>query len=363
MFKWWKILPLVAAVLLVACGGEPAPQADVRNDEVHFDSLRFAQAQQMAAEQEKMLLVDVYADWCAPCKRLEKEVFATPAAAAVINPAFVSIRIDGEKGEGPEFVEAHKVSGYPTVIVFDSNGEEIDRLFGYGDPEQWMEQLTDYMAGRNTLSDLKAQVAESPDDLELHHALARKYESREDDANARRHYQRVADIAAAKGVGDDQAALLREVHYTLATFAMKLDDDPAPMRDFMTKTDNIGYLRAAYGRLASYYDRAGDSERAISVYEEAVEKMPDDVRILNGYAWFIFKEELSDHYGRGIALAEKAVALSPEADHIWDTLAQLYFANGQRDKAIEAMEKAIAINPDQASYQRLLKEYMGTEAS
>ncbi len=84
---------------------------------------------------------------------------------------------------------------------------------------------------------------------------------------------------------------------------------------------------------------------------------------MNGYAWFIFKNELRDHYGRGIELAEKAVALSPEADHIWDTLAQLYFANGQRDKAIEAMKKAIAINPDQASYQRLLEEYMGTEAS
>jgi tetratricopeptide (TPR) repeat protein len=65
---------------------------------------------------------------------------------------------------------------------------------------------------------------------------------------------------------------------------------------------------------------------------------------MNAYAWSIFTSELQDKYKFGIELAEKAVQLDPEAAHIWDTLAWLYFAEGNNLEAISAMEKAVEID-------------------
>ena len=64
---------------------------------------------------------------------------------------------------------------------------------------------------------------------------------------------------------------------------------------------------------------------------------------MNEYAWSIFTYKLQDKYKYGIELAEKAVKLKPKDADIWDTLAWLYFADGNNQKAISAMKKAVKI--------------------
>jgi tetratricopeptide (TPR) repeat protein len=79
--------------------------------------------------------------------------------------------------------------------------------------------------------------------------------------------------------------------------------------------------------------------------------------MMNSYAWYIFQNKIAERYSRGIQIARQAVELEPSADHIWDTLGQLLFAAGQVDEAIQAMQKASELNPQEKSYQELLIKY------
>ncbi len=47
--------------------------------------------------------------------------------------------VDGEKGEGIELARKYEISGYPSLIFIDSNGEFIAQTAGYRDPEQFVE--------------------------------------------------------------------------------------------------------------------------------------------------------------------------------------------------------------------------------
>ena len=50
-----------------------------------------------AAHQDKLIFVDFYASWCAPCKELSTTTFTDPDVAQFMNEAFINIKVDVEK--------------------------------------------------------------------------------------------------------------------------------------------------------------------------------------------------------------------------------------------------------------------------
>ncbi|MDE6685622.1 MAG: thioredoxin family protein [Duncaniella sp.] len=76
-----------------------------------------------AAKENKMVFLDCYTSWCGPCKMMSESVFPTKEVGDYMNPKFVSIKIDMEKGEGPELAKRVEISAYPTFILFDKNGK------------------------------------------------------------------------------------------------------------------------------------------------------------------------------------------------------------------------------------------------
>jgi thioredoxin 1 len=47
--------------------------------------------------------------------------------------------VDGEKGEGIELARKYEISGYPSLIFVDNNGQLIAQTTGYRNPEQFVE--------------------------------------------------------------------------------------------------------------------------------------------------------------------------------------------------------------------------------
>lgn len=39
-------------------------------------------------------------------------------------------RINADVGDGPEIVRAYRIPGHPTTLIFDSQGQEVQRLLG-----------------------------------------------------------------------------------------------------------------------------------------------------------------------------------------------------------------------------------------
>jgi len=106
--------------------------------------------------------------------------------------------------------------------------------------------------------------------------------------------------------------------------------------------------------------KAGRERRALAHLGAAVRLAPDDPEALNSLAWLLATAKDPDlrQPRQAVALALAAVQRAPRP-HIWDTLAEAYFRNGQPHKALAAARAALAAGPTRrlAYYRRQLRRF------
>lgn len=94
-----------------------------------------------AKAENKLVLVDVSAEWCGTCRKLDNEVFANEKIKKEIDERFVFSRIELETPEGEAFLKERNTKGVPNLWVLDANGESVKRLPITFDPNQFLKQL------------------------------------------------------------------------------------------------------------------------------------------------------------------------------------------------------------------------------
>ena len=97
---------------------------------IEFFHGTFEEAKALAKEQDKLLFVDAYAQWCGPCKRMAANVFTQDEVGDYYNSRFVNVKMDMENGEGPLFARDYPVSAYPTLMFIDYDGTLVHQQKG-----------------------------------------------------------------------------------------------------------------------------------------------------------------------------------------------------------------------------------------
>lgn len=146
-------------------------------------------AVERAGVEKKMIFLDCYTSWCGPCKMLMSKVFPDSLVGDYMNRNFISVKMDMEKGDGITMRERLNVTAFPTLIFFNSKGEEIDRIVG---------------ADTNPAKFI-AKVKEASDSTKSVAAKRRMYEKDINYAN-----QYLAAVAS-RGVASDTREALQEV--------------------------------------------------------------------------------------------------------------------------------------------------------
>lgn len=147
-------ITMVAAVMVLGCA--PAPKAEPEPPvealaETTFDEAmasytsgewieNYEAALTAAKELKRPILVNFTgSDWCSWCKKLSAEVFTQDQFTEYAKSNLVLLKLDFPrsipqtaelKAQNNKLQEQFKIQGYPTIVLLDGNGTEINRL-GY----------------------------------------------------------------------------------------------------------------------------------------------------------------------------------------------------------------------------------------
>lgn len=130
--------------------------------EIKWLTLNEALAKQ--TKNPKPIFMDVYTDWCGPCKMLDANTFHNPEFVEFINANYHAVKFNAEgnsvvnfkgvkysnpgynpgvKGRGAahEFTKLLQVPGYPSMYIIDKKGNLKDPIVGLLSAEQLLPLL------------------------------------------------------------------------------------------------------------------------------------------------------------------------------------------------------------------------------
>lgn len=123
----------VATAMLII--GATMPKATLTWQHV---AVRDAREQALGAQ--RPLIVDFGAAWCGACKELDKVTFSRSDVREEAG-RFLAVKVDATNDEDPQVSATlgdYKVVGLPTVLVFDSKGNEAIRYTDFVEPDQFL---------------------------------------------------------------------------------------------------------------------------------------------------------------------------------------------------------------------------------
>ena len=95
-----------------------------------FESEYLSDALDKAKAENKLVFVDFYTDWCLPCKLMEEDVFSDKEIGAFMNKNFINLKVNAEKGNGPNLKTIYNIYAYPTLLFLDQKGTVLEEKVG-----------------------------------------------------------------------------------------------------------------------------------------------------------------------------------------------------------------------------------------
>lgn len=131
---------------------------------VHWFNGTIEQAFAYAKAQNKPLYFYWGAVWCPPCEEVKQTVFKNAAFLAQ-SELFVPVYLDGDTESAQSWGEHFSVQGYPTMIVFSPQGEELTRIPGGIETQHYVNVLRLTLSGLKNTSQLVETVLQAPAQL------------------------------------------------------------------------------------------------------------------------------------------------------------------------------------------------------
>ena len=91
-----------------------------------------------SARSKKPILVEVSAVWCPSCRALDKKVLSNPGVRQRINSDFLFVRLEFESPEGEAFMKRQSLTGFPQIVLINTDQTLAKNLPVTFDPEKFL---------------------------------------------------------------------------------------------------------------------------------------------------------------------------------------------------------------------------------
>ncbi len=105
---------------------------------ISFESSTWNEVLARAKQENKLIFMDSYTEWCQPCIKMAKNVFNLDTVADFFNENFINYKMDMEKGTGPALNKKYGITGYPTYLFLDGDGNVVYQFSGYTEPDAFL---------------------------------------------------------------------------------------------------------------------------------------------------------------------------------------------------------------------------------
>lgn len=219
-------LPLLLAAFLVT----PASAAGAGATTSAPWAASLQDARTAARQADKLILVDLYADWCGWCKKLDAEVFSTPEFLAWAGREAVLLRVDTEDGSDGTMLDRRFGGGtLPTTLVLTPDFAVVARIGGFLPAASFIARLESEVGSWKRLDQQYPKLLGSNDMIQLEQ-LADALRGREDGHRAALLYRRAIEVG---------------------------QPNPIKRADLLTRTADAHRLAAEYDQAMGALDQAG----------------------------------------------------------------------------------------------------------
>ena len=121
--------------------------------------MTFEEALEAQKKIPKKIFMNLYADWCGPCKIMDKKTFKHRDVANYINKYFYAVKFNAEGDKKINFFDREftnpnydknrkgrnsthqltlflRVEGYPSIVFLSEDGDPMLPIMGYHNPQQ-----------------------------------------------------------------------------------------------------------------------------------------------------------------------------------------------------------------------------------
>ena len=324
---------------------------------------------------------------------MDNDTFSNKKIIDFANNHLISLKIDAEKGSGPMQKEKYRVRGYPTIIVLDNSGNELDRIVGYLPPDNFLKELNRIKNGTNTLSDLQLKFSENSNDIAIQLDLAKKFIDLNVKDSAKRYlddiqsyhishnaftfqnfynlsqlYYRIGEIDVSidildqivdQGIDSSESAYFYGLLYKAKKNNM-IDD----LMAYVAITDDTTRKKQSYWQMIRTI-REDDNDpsleaklylKAVNLYDKEYEYLAS---LLNSFAWRM--TEIGQLLPEALEKVNYALEIKEDLK-ILDTKAEVLWKLGRVEEAIEVINECIQGNPEYQYYQDQKAKFIKTRS-
>ena len=252
---------------------------------------------------------------------------------------FINLKINTDTDEGFQlFKKFHGVS-LPTILFLNPDGNEIDRLIGYHDANTYLGKINDVVKGVNTLDYFLQIYNQYSDSSLISLNIGNKYLERNLIDDAKPFFYNVLNGKNKK--------YYQEAEYRLAYLEYE-NNNFEPLLTFIDNNPNSDFTYTGIRTVIRYYRGSADTTEEVAYYKKLINFFPTDPNALNSYGWRM--SELEMNLDDALEKTQLAVQLSNDnigtKANILDTEAEILWKLDRVEEAIQAIEKAILLNPD-----------------